>query len=174
VLVAEALADPSNLGALIRNARALGADAVICGARGADPFERRAIRAAMGHGFALPIAVVDDLPRWVDTWRSAAAHEPARAAWALTTGPQARSLIELCARAGPPLPRHLALLLGNEGNGLSDALRDRADMEVTIPLAPAVDSLNVAATSAVVLFALATRGEITSRDDPASPREPAR
>lgn len=145
VLVAEGLADPVNLGAVIRNARAFGVDLVLHGG-GADPWSRRAIRAAMGHGFSLPVVGGEDLRAMVVVIREA-------------LGPGARTVAAVVQPGAVPLPSYRApervvLLLGNEGAGLSEPLRTLADDAVTIPLAEGVDSLNVAAASAVLLWAL--------------------
>jgi tRNA G18 (ribose-2'-O)-methylase SpoU len=145
VLVAEGLADPANLGAVIRNARAFGMDLVLHGA-GADPWSRRAIRAAMGHGFSLPVVGCQDLPAAVAAVRGA-------------LGPGARTLAAVVQPQAVPLrdyraPERVVLLVGNEGAGLSAPLRSLADDAVTIPLAPGVDSLNVAAATAVLLWSL--------------------
>ncbi|MGE0709004.1 MAG: TrmH family RNA methyltransferase [Planctomycetota bacterium] len=145
VAVAAGLADPSNVGALLRNARAFGVDLVLLDAAGADPLDPRALRAAMGNTFVLPVAVRRDLPAALAELRAAL---PELAVWAATLGDEARPLPEV----SPP-PR-LALLLGNEGAGLPAPLRAAADLEVTIPVAPGCDSLNVAAASAVLLYAL--------------------
>lgn len=145
VLVAEGLADPANLGAVIRNARAFGVDLVLHG-RGADPWSRRAIRAAMGHGFSLPVIGCEALTAAVAAVKEA-------------LGPGARTVATVVQPGAVPLPSHRAaervvLLVGNEGAGLSEPLRALADDAVTIPLAPEVDSLNVAAATAVLLYAL--------------------
>jgi tRNA G18 (ribose-2'-O)-methylase SpoU len=145
VLVAEHLADPANLGAVIRNARAFGVDLLLHG-RGADPWSRRAIRAAMGLGFSLPVVTCDDLPAAVVAVRQA-------------LGPRARTVAAIVQPGAVPLPDYRApermvLLVGNEGLGLSEPLRALADDAVTIPLATGVDSLNVAAATAVLLWSL--------------------
>jgi tRNA G18 (ribose-2'-O)-methylase SpoU len=145
VLVAEGLADPANLGAVIRNARAFGADLVLHGG-GADPWSRRAIRAAMGHGFSLPVVDAESLPAAVAVVLRA-------------LGPAARTVAAVVQPGAVPLPdyrapQRLVLLVGNEGAGLSAPLRALADDAVTIPLAPDVDSLNVAAATAVLLWSL--------------------
>lgn len=154
VLVAEGLADPANLGAVIRNARGLGVDLVLHG-RGADPWSRRAIRAAMGLGFSLPVLACDD--------PATAAVEVRRA-----LGPAARVVAAVVGPGAVPLPAwqppsRVVLLLGNEGQGLSPALLALADERVTIPLAPGVDSLNVAAATAVLLWSISA----TRRGSPA-------
>lgn len=144
VLLVQGLADPANLGSILRSARAFAVDLVLLDPRGADPLARRAVRAAMGHVFAQPLALAPDLS-------CAAGQLRARGAgvWAATVGPRARPL-DAVSR-----PDRLLLMVGNEGLGLPEGLRAAADVEVTIPLAAAVDSLGVAAATAVLLHALA-------------------
>lgn len=142
-LVVQGLADPANLGSIVRSARAFAVDLVVLDRRGADPLSRRAIRGSMGHVFAQPLALADDLAAATDFLRSAGA-----GIWAATVGADA---VALNAVSRPP---RLALLVGNEGAGLPAPLRARADREVTIPISPAVDSLGVAAATAVLLHAV--------------------
>lgn len=143
VLLAQGLADPANLGSLIRSARAFAVDLVVLDRRGADPLERRAIRAAMGHGFAQPLALADDLPAAVTHLRSLGA-----SILAATASPRARPLHSV----HPPARQ--VLMVGNEGAGLPPALLALADLELTIPIAPEVDSLGVAAATAILLHGL--------------------
>jgi len=144
VLLVQGLADPANLGSILRSARAFGVDLVLLDRRGADPLSRRAARSSMGHVFTQPLALVDDLLAAIDHLKNARG----AAVWAATVGPRARPLGRL------PRPDRLALLVGNEGVGLPAALCARADAEVTIPIAPEVDSLGVAAATAILLHAL--------------------
>jgi len=142
IVVAEALADPVNVGALIRNARAFGTSAVVL-VGGADPFSARAVRASMGHVFAQPLV-------------RAAAIAPVLDAIARACP---RACIVAAAIDGVPLDAFApapctVLLLGAEGPGLSAEARARAHASVAIPMAPGVDSLNVAAASAVLLWSL--------------------
>lgn len=143
LLLVQGLADPANLGSILRSARAFAVDLVVLDRRGADPLERRAIRAAMGHVFAQPLAVAADLPHAVHHLR-----ERGAAVWAATLGPRARDV------AAVRRPPRLVLCVGNEGVGLPPAVCDAADLEVTIPISPEVDSLGVAAATAVLLHAL--------------------
>lgn len=144
VLLVQGLADPANLGSILRSARAFGVDLVLLDRRGADPLSRRAVRSSMGHVFSQPLALVDDLLAALDHLKNARG----AAVWAATVGPRARPLGSL------PRPDRLALLVGNEGVGLPAALCARADAELTIPIAPEVDSLGVAAATAILLHAL--------------------
>lgn len=146
VLVAQGLCDPANVGSIVRSARAFGVDLVLLDRRGADPLSRRAIRAAIGNVFAQAIGGVADLRAAVLGLRRRGA-----TVLAATLGPRARPLPEVT-----PPPR-LAVLLGSEGAGLPAELCAAADAEVTIPIAPDVDSLGVAAAAPVLLYALAER-----------------
>lgn len=143
LVVGERITDPSNVGALIRNAAALGADAVWFDLHSGDPFSRRAIRASMGLGFALPVAQVDLVPALAEL-RDAAPD----AVWvAASCDARARALHAV------HWPARCVLFVGNEGAGLSPRWLEAAQLRVRIPMAPAADSLNVAAASAVLLYA---------------------
>ena len=147
LVVAEAVNDHENLGSLFRNAAALGVDAVLLGPRCADPLYRRSVRVSMGHVLRVPFA---PLP---GAWPGALA--ALRAAGltvaALTPTPDAVPL----AAAGLAGVR-TALLVGAEGPGLTPEALAAADVRVRIPMAPGVDSLNVA-TAAAVAFHEVTR-----------------
>lgn len=143
-LLVQGLADPQNLGSILRSARAFAVDLVLLDRRGADPLSRRAVRAAMGHGFAQPLALVDELPAALAQLRT----RHGAAIWAATVSPRARPLGSLAR------PDRLVLLVGNEGVGLPATLCASADAELTIPISPGVDSLGVAAATAILLHAL--------------------
>lgn len=136
IVIAAGLADPRNLGALIRNARAFGVDAVIVDAHGADPLSRVAIRASMGNVFRVPIAI-EALPGRIRALGCSIV--------AATPDDGAEDL------HGFVRPDRIALLVGNEGEGLSAELLALADRRVRIPIAREADSLNVAAATAVLL-----------------------
>ena len=144
ILVAERLADPSNLGALARNAAAFGVGALIIDGQGADPFSRRSIRASMGHVFTRLVIQCDQL---VELTRLLA-HRPEMRILAAVATPDATDVGTL-----EPGPSWI-LLVGNEGAGLSAELAAVAHERVTIPMDPTADSLNVAAATAVLLYAL--------------------
>ena len=145
VAVLEDIVDHTNVGAMFRSAAALGMDAVLVTPRCADPLYRRSIRVSMGTVFQVPWTRIDPWPAGMDVLR---AHGFMVAALALTD--DAVSLDEL---AAAPSER-LAIVLGTEGDGLGRATVEGADLTVRIPMAGAVDSLNVAAASAVAFWAL--------------------
>jgi tRNA G18 (ribose-2'-O)-methylase SpoU len=139
IAVLEGLNDFENLGALFRNAAAFGIDAVLLDPRCADPLYRRSVRVSMGHVLRVPFAVLPGA--WPDSLAVLAdcptlALTPAGATALRDVDPPAR----------------WAVLLGAEGPGLSAPALDRAQLRVRIPMAPGVDSLNVA-TAAAVAFA---------------------
>ena len=145
VAVLEAVNDHENLGALFRNAAALGVDAVLLGPRCADPLYRRSVRVSMGHVLRVPFA---ELP---GPWPAALVRLRAaglRVA-ALTPGPDSVPLTREAVGAD-----RVALLLGAEGPGLSAESLAAADVRVRIPMAPGVDSLNVATAAAVAFHVL--------------------
>ncbi len=147
VAVLEDVVDHTNVGAVFRSAAGLGVDAVLVTPRCADPLYRRSVRVSMGTVFQVPWTRLDAWPDGLGLLRE---HGFTVAAMALTD--DAVSLDDFAS----DLPPRLALLLGTEGGGLTPAAVDRADVAVRIPMAGGVDSLNVAAASAVVFWA--TRG----------------
>ena len=147
VLVLEDLVDHTNVGAVLRSGAALGFDAVLLSPRCADPLYRRAIKVAMGAVFTMPWT---RLPDWYD-----ALPDLARRGWttvALTLGPDSVPIEEAVAGVD-----RLALVLGSEGHGLSSRWEASADRRAVIPMAAGIDSLNVAAASAVACYAAARR-----------------
>ncbi|HEX6367033.1 MAG TPA: RNA methyltransferase [Agromyces sp.] len=162
VVVLEDIVDHTNVGAIFRSVAALGADAVFVTPRCADPLYRRSVRVSMGTVFQVPWT---RLPEWPEAERMLHTHGFSIAALALAD--HAVQLRELAA----DLPERLALVLGAEGDGLSDRALAAADVVVTIPMAHGVDSLNVAAAAAVALYALGEPGEPGEPADPAEPAE---
>lgn len=145
VLVLEDIVDHTNVGASFRSAAALGMDAVLVTPRCADPLYRRSIRVSMGTVFQVPWTRVDPWPQGIHALR-----ELGFATAALALSDNAVDLQTYAASA----PDRVALILGTEGDGLSRRTLAAVDAVVTIPMAGGVDSLNVAAASAVAAWAL--------------------
>jgi tRNA G18 (ribose-2'-O)-methylase SpoU len=172
VVVTEGLGDHENLGALFRNAAALGAGAVLLDPTTADPLYRRSVRVSLGHVLRVPWArlaplpgglaevtalgletaaltpasgavTIDDYAADVATRRRAAAAAD-RPAAAAEVGPA----------AGAARRVRVALVVGAEGPGLTPATLAAADRRVRIALTPGVDSLNVATATAIALHRL--------------------
>ncbi|MGX5680854.1 TrmH family RNA methyltransferase [Schumannella luteola] len=146
VVILENVADPTNVGAIFRSVAGIGADAVLVTERCSDPFYRRAIRVSMGTVLQVPWTRLGD---WGAT--RAALDEHGFSAAALALEPGAVSLREFAASA----PDRVALVLGEEGYGLTREAIAAADTVVQIPMRHGIDSLNVAATAAVAMYALA-------------------
>ena len=145
VVILEDIVDHTNVGAAFRSSAALGVDAVLVTPRCADPLYRRAIRVSMGTVFQVPWTRIPDWPSGIGSLR---AQGFTVAAFAL--GERA---VDLDIPAADP-PERLAMVLGTEGDGLSRHTVAACDLEVRIPMAGGVDSLNVAAASAVAMWAL--------------------
>ena len=146
VLVLEGVANPSNVGTIIRSAVALGMDATLVGPASSDPYGRRALRTSMGTALDHPWAPDPDP---IATCRANGI-----VTLALTPDPTAQRLEDALAQH---LGARIALVLGAEGPGLTDATMAAADACVTIPMAPGIDSLNVAAAAAIACYLVASR-----------------
>lgn len=149
VAVVEGLTDHENLGGIFRNAAALGVDAVLLDPRCADPLYRRCVRVSVGHVLRLPWTRVAPWPAGLDALRDAGF-----GVVALTPSPDVEPLVALA----PPPGERVAVLLGAEGSGLSAAALAAADRRVRIPMAPRVDSLNVATAAAIAFHHLGGAG----------------
>ncbi len=157
VAVLEGLNDHENIGALFRNAAAFGVAGVLLDPTCADPLYRRSVRVSVGHVLHVPFARLVPWPTGLHRVREAGF---VIAALAPRPNPGSRdpaiSLSELKARmSGADHPVGVALLLGAEGSGLTNAALATADMVVPIPMADGVDSLNVATSAAVAFHTLA-------------------
>jgi tRNA G18 (ribose-2'-O)-methylase SpoU len=149
VLVLEDVVDHTNVGAIFRSGAALGFEAVLLSPRCADPLYRRAIKVAMGTVFAVPWT---RLPDWYDALPALS-----RAGFttvALTLADDATPVEEAVAGVD-----RLALVLGSEGPGISPHWQAVADRRAVIPMREGVDSLNVAAASAVACYVAARRAD---------------
>jgi tRNA G18 (ribose-2'-O)-methylase SpoU len=148
VVVLEDMVSHTTLGAVFRCAAALGMDAVVLSPSCADPLYRRAVRVSMGEVFAVPYARAGRWPDDLDALVAAGFD-----ALALTPAEDATALRELTLGADD----RIAVLLGTEGPGLSDAALSRATLRVRIPMAAGVDSLNVAAAAAITFWEIGRR-----------------
>lgn len=150
VVALESVSHADNVGAVFRNAAALGADGVLLDGGSADPLYREAVRVSMAATLRLPFARAERLADAIVTLRDAGFKVAA-----LTPRAPAIEVGELGAR----VPRHerLAVLVGSEGEGLSESVLGLADLRVRIPIAADVDSLNLAAATAIALYERARR-----------------
>lgn len=145
VLALENVSNPTNMGVILRTARGLGVGAALLDPTCTDPLYRRVARVAMGEGYALPYAFLDRLPAGLDVVRAAGFRVVA-----LTP---AAGAVPLEALAFGPEDR-VALLLGAEGPGLSDAALAAADVRASITMRSDVDSLNVGVAAGIACWAL--------------------
>jgi tRNA G18 (ribose-2'-O)-methylase SpoU len=147
VLVLEDIIDHTNVGAILRSGAALGFDAVLLAPRCADPLYRRAIKVAMGAVFTMPWT---RLPDWYDALPSLSA--AGFTTVALTLADDATEVEAAVAGVDK-----VALVLGSEGHGLSPRWEQSADRRAIIPMRAGIDSLNVAAATAVACYVTARR-----------------
>ena len=165
VAVLEDVTNHTNVGAIFRSAAALGVDAVLVSPACYDPLYRRAVRVSMGTVFQVPwtrigSGEVPDRPgegRWSEAGlaelRDAGFTCAAMALSDDSVTPDELNALLAEREAATGEPAKLALLFGTEGDGLSAATIARCDYTVRIPMAHGVDSLNVAASSAVAFYA---------------------
>ena len=147
VLVLEDIIDHTNVGAILRSGAALGFDAVLLAPRCADPLYRRSIKVAMGAVFTMPWT---RLPDWYDALPSLSARGFTTVA--LTLADDATPVEDAVAGLD-----RVALVLGSEGHGLSPRWEQSADRRAIIPMREGIDSLNVAAATAVACYVTARR-----------------
>ncbi|MFJ9772163.1 TrmH family RNA methyltransferase [Kitasatospora sp. NPDC101157] len=151
VAVFEDIVDHANMGAAFRNAAALGVDAILLTPRCADPLYRRSVKVSMGAVFQVPWTRLGAWPTDVEILRSAGFTVAA-----LCLSDRAITLDELASRDD----ERLALVFGTEGDGLAAKTLASVDDHVRIPMDAGVDSLNVAAASAVAFYATRPRREL--------------
>jgi tRNA G18 (ribose-2'-O)-methylase SpoU len=149
LVVVEAVNDQENLGAIFRNAAAFGAGAVLLDPTCADPLYRRSVRVSLGHVLTVPFARLSPWPAALDVVENGG-----RVLLALTPDNEAEPVQSAATELHSV---EVALAVGSEGAGLSTGVLARA-RRVRIPMAPGVDSINVAAATAVALHRFAHLG----------------
>ena len=148
LIVLEALNDNENVGAIARAARAFEVDGIVLSPSCTDPYQRRTVRVSMGEILHMRIARATpaEWPGALDRLRAAGFES-----WAMTPADEAEELWSLEA------PERLAIVLGAEGPGLTDAVMERATKRVRIPISPVMNSLNVGHAAAITLAAVSRR-----------------
>ena len=139
LVVLPEIADPGNLGTIIRNTAALGGEGILLG-KGASPFNAKAIRASAGNLFNLPVRRASDFIS--DLAEIKKTHHILGASL---------SGISVPINDYQPIPDQIALLLGAEDFGLNKAIESYCDQLIHIPMSQGIDSLNVASASAIFL-----------------------
>ncbi len=140
VILATGLQDPGNVGALLRSAEALGATGVMLDGEAADPWGWKALRAAMGSTFRLPVVRERHLPSTCEELRR-------RGVQLLAAVPRGGTLVHEHQLTGP-----VAFVIGGEGSGLPAHLLSLSDATVSVQMRGAVESLNVAVAAALLLY----------------------
>ncbi|MCR5808993.1 MAG: RNA methyltransferase [Clostridiales bacterium] len=153
IAVLEGVGDPENVGSVLRSAAALGFGAVLVSSSCCDPLHRRAARVSMGAVFRIPWA---ELPCLKEDANCADIGRVSGLGFTTAAMALTEDHIEI---DDPVLlsAKRLAVVLGSEGNGLSKKTVAACDHRVTIPMARGVDSLNVAAASAIAFWTLSGR-----------------
>lgn len=145
VIIVEAVNDHENLGAIFRNAAALGAGAVLLDPSCCDPLYRRSVRVSLGQVLRVPFTRVSPWPSGLSLLSA-----------------EGFAIVALDPKSPQPIgslepPAKVALMVGSEGEGLSDGARDAATHQVRIPMSSGVDSINVATAAAIGLDRLVRR-----------------
>lgn len=157
--VVEGINNPTNLGLILRAAVALGVDGYLLDPTSCDPLYRRCGRVSMGEAYATPYARLDPFPDGLSPLGEAGFR-----LLALTPGPAAGDIGDLDLADGD----RVALLLGAEGPGLTEATMAACHARVRIPMSGGVDSINVGSAAAVAFYAVAQarrRGATSSNPD---------
>lgn len=149
IVVLERVANADNVGGVFRNAAAFGASAVLLDGVSTDPLYRKAIRTSMGAALRVPFARAEPWPGVLHELR-----ERGFATVALTPASSALPIRATVAAVGP---RRVALVLGHEGEGLTEAALDACELRARIPISSNVDSLNVATAAAIGFYEFTLR-----------------
>lgn len=151
IVILEGVNNHDNIGSIFRNAGAFDAGAILLDPGCVDPLYRKAIRVSMGGSLRIPFAEFG-----MEDWKARLRplHQAGYTTLALT--PDANALDIRAFGSEHPMPEQVALLLGSEGDGLTREALAAADAKVRIPIAPGVDSLNVAATAGIALHRFAS------------------
>ena len=152
LVVLEGVTNADNVGGIFRNAAAFGVDAVLLSPTCCDPLYRKAIRTSMGATIRVPFARLNDWPTSLADVRATG--------FTLVALTPRQSSMTLDQFADSERPARVALLLGTEGDGLSEAAMSTADLSITIPMSGLVDSLNLAVACGIALSRLSDMGRL--------------
>lgn len=140
ILVLDRIQDPGNIGTMIRTAVAAGYGMILAVKGTADIYSAKVLRATAGMVFEIPVVYVDDADTLADILRG-----------------QGKRIAVTDPYGGRPyyeedLSRDIALVIGNEGNGISDEIMALADVRVTLPMKGSIESLNAAVSAAILMY----------------------
>lgn len=144
IVVCPRITDPDNLGTLIRLCVGFGVRGLLLGPGSTDPYSRRVLRVSMGHAFFMPIIEAEDLAPPLTAMRERYGYQ-----FLATVLDQSARRLDEFPFGGPGAPT--GLLFGNEADGLPDEWIQFCDEQVTIPMGPQADSLNVAVSAGIFL-----------------------
>ncbi|MFD2618083.1 TrmH family RNA methyltransferase [Terrilactibacillus laevilacticus] len=144
-LLVDRVQDPGNLGTMIRTADACGLDAVILGKGTVDQFNDKTLRSAQGSHFHLPV-ISNDLVQTINHLQE------------LKVPVYATSLDGVNLQAQATMESSFAVIVGNEGNGVTDDIQQQADFKVKIPMFGQAESLNVAVATGIILYWFRMKG----------------
>ena len=140
ILVLEGIQDPGNLGTMVRTAEAAGVKFILADKNTVDVYNPKVIRSTMGSIYRVPVIYTDDLLKAVEDLK------------ALDVKVYAAHLKGNNSYKAEQFYKRRAILIGNEGNGLSDAITDKADILIKIPMKGKVESLNAAVAASLLMF----------------------
>jgi len=146
IVVLEGVANADNVGGVFRNAAAFGADAILLSPTSCDPLYRKAIRTSMAATLRVPFARVEPWPERLQQLKTIG--------FTIAALTPREPAVDLDVFASSPRLPKLALVVGTEGEGLTPAVEASADVRVRIPIAPEIDSLNLAVAVGIALYRL--------------------
>lgn len=153
LLIVESIQDPGNLGTMLRTGEGAGITGLIMNQTTVDLFNPKTIRSTMGSIYRVPFFVTDDLPRTIEDIKQ----EGVKVYAAHLKGKMQYDEPCYC--------EETAFLIGNEGNGLSDEIADRADTYIRIPMEGQVESLNAAISAALLMYETNRQRRAADRKD---------
>ncbi len=145
VVICDHIEDPHNLGAIIRSAEAFGAHGVVVPKKRSAPVTGTVVKASVGAALSIPVARVGNLVQAVEECK-------AQGLWIAATDMDGDDLGSCQALSGA-----LAVVVGNEGHGISPLLKKHCDFTVRIPMRGTIGSLNASAAAAIVLYEIVRR-----------------
>ena len=140
IMILEDLQDPGNVGTVVRTCEAAGAAGVLISSHTADPYQPKAVRSAMGSLFRMPVVQAQNLPDAVTGLQDAG------------ISVYAAHLEGSILYTQPDYRKGSAMMIGNEGNGLTSEMTALADVRIRIPMSGKVESLNASAAASVLLY----------------------
>ncbi|NMA64848.1 MAG: RNA methyltransferase, partial [Clostridiaceae bacterium] len=140
IIVLENVQDPGNAGTIIRTADAFGFDAVIFSKDSVDPYNSKVIRSTMGSLFHIPVIISKDIYSTLEKMKD----------YGLTIIAAHPREAELCYEAD--ISQNIAIVIGNEGSGLSEKILNIADKKIMTPMKGSAESLNASVAASILLY----------------------